>query len=170
MAKNRNSNLTNEPKCHPIKLKEYCEDKVIPLTIQSRVISGNTDTIYWGSYTHLWHCHSDFAELVIVISGSTINNFPDGQTILMQAGDLMLMTPGSMHHYTEGRQLKYFNLLFDTRLFELFPGILEKMPNFVRLNQPPEKKPTLFHLEEKPFATAASLLEDMMQEELNRSA
>ena len=59
-----------------MKLNEYCSDKIIPLTIQSRVISGNTDTIHWGSYIHSWHTHSDFAELVIVVSGNAINNFP----------------------------------------------------------------------------------------------
>ena len=72
-----------------------------------------------------------------------------------------------MHHYTGASQVKYFNLLFDTKLLERIPGFLSQMPNYRLLWQAPDKIPMLFHLEGKAFTEAASLLEDMLQEELD---
>ena len=145
----------------PLKLSKFCNAERVPLVLQSRVAPDPND---------VWHRHTDFCELVIVVNGNSNNEFPGGGVLKMQPGDVVLMTSGSLHRYTKIRRFKYYNILFAPELLDIIPGILSQMPNYSFFRQGPEEMPNILHLEERDFSKVAALLEEMMQEQLNHSA
>ena len=158
---NKQSKVILSADIHSLKLRTFCNATKVPLVLQSRVAPAPND---------LWHVHTDFCELVIVVNGNSVNEFTEGRILKMQPGDVMLMMPGSIHHYTKTRQFQYYNILFAPELLDIIPGFLSQMPNYELFRQVPENVPRMLHLGERDFSKAAALLEDMMQEQLNRSA
>ena len=159
MANKQNSTIPDAEIPH-LKLRTFCNAKRVPMVLQSRIAPDPND---------LWHTHTDFCELVIVVNGNSSNEFSENRILKMQPGDVVLMMPGSLHRYTKIKQFKYYNILFAPELLDIIPGFLSQMPNYEHFRKTPENMPHILHLGERDFSKAATLLEEMMQEQLNNS-
>ena len=84
--------------------------------------------------TDNWHCHDGFWELVFVVSGTAINETEYGRTPLNK-GDLFVMPPGSVHHYTEMSNFQHYIIFFRPEAFASFPENFDSLPNFKILFQ-----------------------------------
>ena len=117
----------------------------------------------------LWHSHEDFAELVAITNGKVVNDLP-GLSLPMQAGDIMIMYPGSVHRYNRIRQLRHYNVLFSPKLLEAFLGMQSNMNiNHMLSSANSSNTSEILHLDGKELFHAIELLENMRQEKINFS-
>ncbi len=63
MANKQNSTIPDAEIPH-LKLGTFCNAKRVPMVLQSRIAPDHND---------LWHTHTDFCELVIVVNGNSSN-------------------------------------------------------------------------------------------------
>lgn len=121
-----------------------------------------------------FHCH-DFYELVLVCSGSA-RHYMNSEALPIQAGDLILVPPGSMHGYLEPDDLQIYNILFCRDVFETISADLSPLPAFQMLFQvQPNLDSALRHetgllsLSGEAFEHALEYAEDICRETLLRA-
>lgn len=114
------------------------------------------------------HSH-DFFELVVIDSGRgthfTLNN-----SFLLMPGNVFVIPPGLEHGYRDIEELRLFNILFDTTLFEYPFFDLRKMPGYHALLriEPAFRNETglstLMQLTPQQMAQVIPLVEQMQRE------
>ena len=97
----------------------------LPLTVSLQGYRSSVDK---------WHRHEDFYELVIVCSGSARNENRAVQEQL-HAGNVFLMPDQTVHRYTEIKNFRHYNVLFDPALLDTgHPDMsLQTLPGFQNL-------------------------------------
>ena len=80
----------------------------LPLTVRLQGYRSSVDK---------WHRHEDFYELVIVCSGSARNENRAMQE-QVHAGNVFLMPNQTAHRYTDIKNFRHYNVLFDPSLLE----------------------------------------------------
>ena len=133
----------------------------IPLSIQLRE--------EYPQSTDLWHRHTDFMELVAVLSGHA-DSEQSGEVIRLHEGDVVLFAPGSCHRYTHIGQFRHYNLLFRPELLRLFPGFFTSLAQFRLLCEPAGTVSAVLHLRGPELCTAVGIMENMRREQLNFAA
>lgn len=63
-----------------------------------------------------FHKHTDFLELVIVLSGSAMHHVNNDDAYFIKKGDVFVLGDGVSHAYTETNQLKICNIMFRPEL------------------------------------------------------
>ena len=133
----------------------------IPLSVQLRE--------EYPQGTDLWHRHTDFMELVVVLGGRTDSEQPE-DTVRLREGDVVLFAPGSCHRYTKIRQFRHFNILFRPELLRMFPGFFTSLAQFRLLCEPAGTVSAVLHLRGTELGTAVGIMENMRREQLNFAA
>ena len=138
-----------------LRLEKFCDCSHLPLVVRLELYS-------IGSKPHR---HSDFSELVVVVEGTAVSCVPDHE-VTLEAGDVLLLGTGTLHHLTRLRSLRNYNVLFDRRLLDALPGI----GRFRWLQVGEEEYSPLMHLSDSDLSGAVMLLEKMRDEQLTRAA
>ena len=137
---------------------KYGGQSNIPLLVQLRE--------EYPQGTDLWHRHTDFMELVIVLNGSADSEQSEG-IIHLHEGDVVMFAQESCHRYTRIRKFRHFNILFRPELLHVFPLFFSSLPQFRLLCGTKETLPTVLHLRGPELFTAIGIMEDMHREQLN---
>ncbi len=117
--------------------------------------------------TDSWHCHDGFWELVLVVSGTAINETEYGQTPLNK-GDLFVMPPGSIHHYTAMNHFQHYAVFFRPEAFASFPENFDSLPNFKILFQGGKTNSPLLHISGNDIFEVMEKIAGACREYLNR--
>lgn len=152
-------------------VKKYPVSKIRDLEYLKSGIRGNIPlSIHlreeYPQRTDLWHRHTDFMELVVVLSGSADSKQPEG-IIRLHEGDVVMFAQGSCHRYTRIRKFRHFNILFRPELLHVFPLFFSSLAQFRLLCGTKETLPTVLHLRGPELFTAIGIMEDMYREQLN---
>ena len=153
MVKNKH-NMAKDLDALELRLDAHCDCSHVPLFIRLEDYPEPS----------LWHWHSDFSELVVVLEGTAVSCVPDHE-VTLEAGDVLLLGTGTLHHLTRLRSLRNYNVLFDRRLLDALPGI----GRFRWLQVGEEEYSPLMHLSDSDLSGAVMLLEKMRHEQLARS-
>ena len=65
-----------------------------------------------------WHRHCDFSELALILSGTAVSSVPGCPDISLKAGDVLLLGTGTVHHLSRLRELRNYNILFESSLLD----------------------------------------------------
>ena len=122
----------------------------------------------YSAESDLWHCHKDFWELVLVLSGKAINETETGR-IHLSSGDLFVMPPGSVHHYVSINQFRHYILLLRPEVLLNFPGNFEQLRNFGKLFQSTQSSSPLLKIGENDMHEAIDKLEKASLEYMARN-
>lgn len=114
-----------------------------------------------------FHDH-DHSEIAIILKGKCVHLF-EGKSVPVQAGDLLVIHPGSTHTYDQFDQMEMINIIYDAR--RLYLPILDgsRMPLFqILFPDDPEKihrsaEPVL-HLAPDALETVAGMIRNMGME------
>ena len=117
--------------------------------------------------TDSWHCHDGFWELVFVVSGTAVNETEYGRTPLAK-GDLFVMQPGSVHHYTEINNFQHYIIFFRPEAFDSFPEKFDALPNFKLLFQGGKDSSPLLHISDSDIFEVMDKISGASREYLNR--
>ncbi len=152
--------MANKDNPKPILLDWYSGKAGLPLTVQLREYSQPS----------IWHRHSDFIEMVIVLNGSvqSIVLGPE-KVIRLEAGDIVIMGPGTCHHLSRMRQLRHYNVLYASSILEGVCGDIPGMLHGKWFRPSYGECSSLLHLPRHTLTDVVALLENMRNELLNRS-
>jgi len=153
MAK-KTHDLAKELEVVDLRLDTHCDCSHLPLIVRL--------TDY--SVPSKLHRHCDFSELVVVLDGTAVSCVPDHE-VTLEAGDILLLGTGTLHHLTRIRSLRNYNVLFDHRLLEPLTGI----GRFRWLQIGEGEFSPVMHLSGSDLSGAVMLLEKMRHEQLARS-
>lgn len=153
MAK-KTHDLAKESNVVDLRLDTFCDCSHLPLIVRL--------TDY--SVPSKLHRHCDFSELVVVLDGTAVSCVPDHE-VSLQAGDILLLGTGTLHHLTRIRSLRNYNVLFDRRLLESLTGI----GHFRWLQVGEGESSPVMHLSGSDLSGVVMLLEKMRHEQLARS-
>ena len=147
-------NMAKELDAFELRLDMFCDSSHLPLIV------------CLADYPEpsLWHRHCDFSELAVVLEGTAVSCVPDHE-VMLQAGDILLLGTGTLHHLTQLRSLRNYNVLFDHCLLESLSGI----GRFRWLQVGEGECSPLMHLSDSDLSAAVMLLEKMRHEQLARS-
>lgn len=114
-----------------------------------------------------FHDH-DYSEIAIILKGSCVHLF-EGKSVPIQAGDLLVVHPGTTHTYDQFEQMEMVNIIYDAR--RLYMPILDgsRMPLFqILFPDEPEKihrsaEPVL-HLEPDALDTISAMIRNLEME------
>ncbi len=133
----------------------------LPLTILLREYSVLTDR---------WHRHCDFGELVVILSGSAINDGAGDKSVPLRAGNVMYLAPGSYHRYRSIHKFRHYNLLFFPEILASLPEVFRSLPNYKRLlGVEFGGCSDLLHISGEETPGAVERLENMRSEFLNHT-
>lgn len=116
-----------------------------------------------------WHRHEGFWELVLVVSGTAVNETEDGR-IRLGKGDLFVMPPGSVHHYRNMDNFRHYTVFFRPEAFSSFPENFDSLPSFRILFHGENSCSPLLHINGNDIYEAMEKIEDAGREYLNRRA
>jgi len=153
MAKKQH-NMAKNTDVSDLRLNRFCDSSHLPLVI--RLVD--------YPVPNLWHRHCDFTELMVVLEGTAVSCVPDHE-VTLQAGDILLLGTGTLHHLTQLRSLRNYNVVFDRRLLDS----LTEIGRFRWLQVGEGEYSSLMHLSDSDFSGAVMLLEKMRHEQLARS-
>ena len=137
-----------------LRLGLFCDCSYLPLVVLLKEYSMPSKP----------HRHCDFSELAVVLEGTAVSCVPDHE-VTLEAGDVLLLGTGTLHHLTRLRSLRNYNVLFDRRLLDALPGI----GRFRWLQVGEGECSPLMHLSDNDLSAAVMLLEKMRHEQLARS-
>ena len=114
-----------------------------------------------------FHDH-DYSEIAVILKGRCVH-LSGGQSVPIQAGDLLVVHPGTTHTYDQFEQMEMVNIIYDAR--RLYMPILDgsRMPLFqILFPDDPEKihrsaEPVL-HLEPDAFDAVWSMIRNLEME------
>lgn len=137
-----------------LRLEKFCDSSNLPLVVRLEDYSMPSKP----------HRHCDFSELAVVLEGTAVSCVPDHE-VTLEAGDVLLLGTGTLHHLTQLRSLRNYNVLFDRRLLES----LTRIGRFRWLQVGEGEYSPLMHLSGSDLSGAVMLLEKMRHEQLARS-
>ena len=116
----------------------------------------------------MWHRHADFYELVLVVDGTFWDEYPGGSDML-RSGNFFVYAPGTVHHYRQMRNSRYYNVLFAADFEDYTPLRRKSLPPGLEKLLPgaPERSP-VFSLGDRGLAEAAAVAEEMCREQMMR--
>ncbi len=110
-----------------------------------------------------FHQHTDFYELVVVISGTAMHMFENrGRSIA--GGDIFLIKPGEYHCYRNPDNLEIYNLLFARDVSDDLNSHLSGLNGFRALFGMNIGRGEVIHLPEKIFVETVSTLKEIAVE------
>lgn len=107
----------------------------------------------------IWHRHSGFYELVIVVDGTLWNESLENSS-LQKTGDFFICAPESIHHYRKMRNTRYYNVFFKPELLEFVKDI----PDMQRLLPEIGKISACFQLDDRHLTAVAQIADDICRE------
>ena len=103
----------------------YFKRGFVPVAI--RRVRGTVLT-HSHDYTGIPHWH-DFSELVIVTSGSGVQNI-NGSSYQVSAGDVFVITGRTAHYFEDYRNLELVNIIFKESIFKGMQEYLNRIPGY----------------------------------------
>ena len=111
------------------------------------------------------HCHEDFYELVIFVDGTVLDRGMDENIQILQPGYFFIYAPGSIHHYDNMLNTKYFNILIHQSIID-DELLLKKncMPEFERFFPEYGERTDIFQLDDSGLKKAIDLSFELKRE------
>ena len=111
------------------------------------------------------HCHEDFYELVIFVDGTVLDRGMDENIQILQPGYFFIYAPGSIHHYDNMLNTKYFNILIHQSIID-DELLLKKncMPEFERFFPEYGERTDIFQLDDSGLKKARDLSFELKRE------
>lgn len=144
----------------PLLLRNFCGKARIPLLVELREYQVTTDR---------WHRHRGFYELVLVLAGQAVNDM-EKESFTLRAGDIMLLSPDSVHRYRAIRNFQHYNVLFAPEALELLPGDPAALPHFTAFFDARTACSPLLHIDAKEMPQLVGILENIRKEFLDHQA
>ncbi|MBE6388875.1 MAG: AraC family transcriptional regulator [Lentisphaerae bacterium] len=112
------------------------------------------------------HCHEDFYELVIFVDGTVLDRGMDENVQILQPGYFFIYAPGSIHHYDNMLNTKYFNILIHQSIID-DELLLKKdcMPEFEKLFPEYAERTDIFQLDDSGLKKAIDLSFELKREQ-----
>ncbi|MBO5667898.1 MAG: helix-turn-helix transcriptional regulator [Lentisphaeria bacterium] len=116
------------------------------------------------------HCHEDFYELVIFVDGTVLDKWNENVQIL-QPGQFFMYAPGSIHHYENMLNTKYFNILVHQDLIEENLSLAKDcMPGFGTLFPDYGERSAIFQLDDSGLRKAIDVAFEIKREQDEKAA
>ena len=106
--------------------KNYFHDPDFPIAVQ--MICSDTREQHRFDFTSVDHFH-DFSEIVLVCSGSGIQNI-DGHEFPVESGDIFLLNGYTEHYFSKRENLVLCNLQFDAEKLPMPEHFLRRLPGY----------------------------------------
>ena len=149
--------------------KYYFSLKNFPLAIR-KVEGGRISHAH--DYTGIPHYHN-FSELILITGGSGVQSI-NGRLYPIREGDVFIISGENVHYFTDYRDLRILNIMFDRSIADAQAGHLRKIPGYnLVFNIEPslrggKKFRNMLHLSRGQIACAVALVEEMENELKNR--